>query len=101
MNEQTPKPSILGREPVMWMALIQAGIAVAMGFGFDMTTQQMAVVLLFASALLGFIARTQVTPVEMMPTVPLESLAVPTTPTTPNTRPTTGVRRQTIPQPKE
>ena len=64
----TPKPSILGREPVMWMAVIQAGIALAIAFGFDITMQQFGLIMVFVAAVLGFIARSQVTPVETLPT---------------------------------
>ena len=53
---------IWGREPVMLMAVIQAGVALAVGFGLNWSGDQVALVLAFSAALLGFIARSQVTP---------------------------------------
>lgn len=55
--------SILGREPVLWLALVQAGIALAVGFGLEWSGEQVSLVMAFTAALLGFIARSQVTPV--------------------------------------
>ncbi len=63
-TQQTTTPSILGREPVMFMALIQAGIALAVGFGLPVTPEQTGLILAFAAAVLGFIARQSVTPVQ-------------------------------------
>lgn len=60
MNDQS---SIFGREPVLIMAAIQAGIAAAVGFGLNWTGPQVALVTLFAAAILGLIARSKVTPV--------------------------------------
>lgn len=58
------KASILGREPVMWMALVQAALAAVVAFGLELTPEQIGVLLGFSAAVLGFIARQQVTPVE-------------------------------------
>lgn len=54
--------NLWGREPVMFLAVIQAGLAMAMGFGFHLSAEQMALVMAFAAALLGFITRSQVSP---------------------------------------
>lgn len=49
-------------EPVLTLALIQAAVAMAVGFGLGWTGEQVALVTAFAAALLGFIARSRVTP---------------------------------------
>lgn len=54
--------TIFGREPVMWLAAIQAILACAIGFGLNWTTEQMALVLAMTGAVLGLIARSAVTP---------------------------------------
>ena len=50
-------------EPVMTLAVVQAGIALAVSFGLGWTAEQVGVVVAFSAAILGFIARRQVTPV--------------------------------------
>lgn len=50
-------------EPVMTLAVIQAGLAMFVGFGLRMTGEQVALVVAFAAAVLGWVARKQVTPV--------------------------------------
>lgn len=50
-------------EPVLTLALIQAGIAMAVGFGLNWTGDQVALASAFAAAVLGWIARSRVTPV--------------------------------------
>lgn len=55
--------TIFGREPVMVMAAIQAGIALAVGFGLHWTVDQVVLVTAFSAAILGLIARQKVTPV--------------------------------------
>ena len=50
-------------EPVMTLALVQAGIATAVGFGLKLTGDQVALVVAFSAALLGWIARSKVSPV--------------------------------------
>jgi len=49
-------------EPVMTMAVIQATISMAVGFGLNWTGQQVSLVTLFGAAVLGWIARSKVTP---------------------------------------
>ena len=49
-------------EPVAVMGLIQAGLAMAIGFGLNWTAQQEALVLTFSAAVLTFLVRRQVTP---------------------------------------
>ena len=54
--------TLWNREPVAVLAVVQAGLALAIGFGAHVTLQQMALVMAFASALIGVIVRTQVSP---------------------------------------
>lgn len=51
-------------EPAFTLALVQAGLALAVGFGLNLTTEQMALLLAFTAALLGWITRSQVTPMK-------------------------------------
>lgn len=51
-------------EPVMTQALVQAFLAMLVGFGLPVTTQQMALMWAFSAALLGWVARQRVTPVD-------------------------------------
>ena len=55
--------TILGREPVLILSAIQAGVALFVAFGLGWTAEQVAVVIAFSAALLGLIARKRVTPV--------------------------------------
>lgn len=54
---------IFGREPILYLALVKAGIALAVGFGFDLTSEQMALIVVFTEALLALIARWVIAPV--------------------------------------
>jgi len=56
------KPTLWGREPALILAAIQAVIALAVGFGLPVTTEQAALVLAASAAVLGVITRQQVTP---------------------------------------
>ena len=54
--------TIFGREPVLVMAVIQAGIALAVAFGLQWTAEQVALLVAFSATVLGLIARAKVTP---------------------------------------
>lgn len=54
--------SMLQGEPVLTLAVVQAGIAMAVGFGLEWSGEQVALTVSFFAALLGWVARTQVTP---------------------------------------
>jgi len=54
--------TIFGREPVLVMAVIQAGVALAVAFGLQWTGEQVALVVAFSATVLGLIARAKVTP---------------------------------------
>jgi hypothetical protein len=54
--------TIFGREPVMILAVVQAAIALAVGFGLNWSGDQVALVTAFSAAVLGLVARQQVSP---------------------------------------
>ena len=49
-------------EPAFTLALVQAALALAVGFGLHLTPEQMALLLAFTAALLGWITRSNVVP---------------------------------------
>jgi hypothetical protein len=53
---------ILGREPALLMATLQAVIALAVGFGVDLSAEQTALLLAATAAVLGFLTRSSVEP---------------------------------------
>lgn len=53
---------IFGREPALVLGLVQAALALAIGFGLDLSTEQLALILGFTAAVLSVITRSQVTP---------------------------------------
>lgn len=55
--------TLFNREPVMFMAVIQAIIALVLSFGVHLTTEQVGAILAVSAAILAFITRTQVSPV--------------------------------------
>jgi hypothetical protein len=56
-------PMIFNREPALILAAVQAVLAVAIGFGVDITTEQLALILAATAAVLGLVTRSKVTPV--------------------------------------
>ncbi len=54
--------AILGREPAALLGLIQAGLALAIGFGFELSGEQVALVMAFSAAVVAFLTRQAVTP---------------------------------------
>lgn len=55
--------NVWGREPALVMGLVQAAVALAVGFGLDITAEQVALVNGFVAAVLSVVVRSQVTPV--------------------------------------
>ena len=55
------KARVMG-EPVMTLAIVQAFLNMAVGFGLGMSGEQVALVSTFAAAILGWLARSKVTP---------------------------------------
>ena len=56
------KGTILGREPILFMAVIQALIGLTVSFGMTFTADQTASIMVLTGAILALIARSQVTP---------------------------------------
>lgn len=55
--------TIFDREPVLFMAVIQAAIALGAAFGLNLDGVQVAALTAFSAAVLGLIARRKVTPI--------------------------------------
>lgn len=55
--------TIFGREPALILGLVQTLLALGIGFGLDLTGEQVALVLAASAAVLAVITRSQVTPV--------------------------------------
>ena len=49
-------------EPALLLALVQAGLALAVGFGTPLTAEQLSLLLAFSAALLGVWTRSKVSP---------------------------------------
>lgn len=54
--------TILGREPILILAAVQATIALVAAFGLQLSAEQIAALVAFSAAVLGVIARQRVTP---------------------------------------
>ena len=54
--------TLWGREPALILATVQTGLALAIGFGLELTGDQVSMILAFSAAVLGLITRQQVTP---------------------------------------
>lgn len=63
---EVERPNLWGREPTMILALIQAGIALAVGFGLPITNEQIGLLLGASAAMIGVVTRTQVYPSAMV-----------------------------------
>ncbi len=55
--------SIFGREPVMYLGLLQTLLAAGVGFGLNLSGEQVGLIMAASAALLAFIARSRVSPV--------------------------------------
>lgn len=58
---------ILGREPALFLGAIQALLALAVGFGLQLTPEQMALILAASAAIFAVIVRQNVTPNAKLP----------------------------------
>jgi hypothetical protein len=54
--------TMLREEPVLTLAVVQSGVAMLVGFGLAWSGEQVGLVVGFSVAVLGWIARSQVTP---------------------------------------
>ena len=66
---QPPVP-FLNREPVAIMAVVRTALALAIGFGFDLSPEQMALIIAFVESTLMLWTRQQVTPYVAAGTTP-------------------------------
>ena len=57
---------IFKREPAVILGLVSALIAVAIGFGLDITSEQVGLIMAAVSAVIGVITRSQVSPTALM-----------------------------------
>ncbi len=48
-------------EPTLILSAVSAALSLAIGFGLNITTQQMGLIMAFAAAVLGVLNRSQVT----------------------------------------
>lgn len=53
---------IWNREPVLALTVAQTLVALVVSFGLDLSTEQVGAITAATAALLGFIARSKVTP---------------------------------------
>ena len=56
-------PALFGREPALILGAVNALLAVAVGFGLDVTPEQVGLINAAVAAVLAVIVRAQVTPV--------------------------------------
>jgi hypothetical protein len=54
--------TLFNREPAMFLGVIQAGLALAIGFGLHLSPEQFGLLMAFSAAVLAWITRSQVTP---------------------------------------
>lgn len=52
----------ISSEPTAIISVVRAGLALAVGFGLGLTGEQVALIIVFAEAILGLINRQVVTP---------------------------------------
>jgi hypothetical protein len=72
------------REPVAFQGVVQASLAVLVGFGLiAWTAEQTALAMGFCAAILGFLARSQVSPTAATPAKPANTGTHPATDTNP------------------
>lgn len=54
--------NLWGREPVMILAMVQSLLGLVMSFGIGLNEAQVGAIMGFTAAVLGFVARSQVSP---------------------------------------
>ena len=57
---------LFDREPVMFMAVVQALLALLIAFGLNLTGDQVGAIMAFSAALLALVVRQNVTPTPPM-----------------------------------
>jgi len=63
---------IFNREPVMFLGVLQAVLAMLVAFAFPLSGEQVGAIMAVAAAILSFVARSQVTPVASLPKPPAD-----------------------------
>jgi hypothetical protein len=58
---------MFGREPALIIGVVQALVALAVGFGLDITEEQVGLILAGVAAVLALVTRSQVTPASKTP----------------------------------
>ena len=53
--------TLWGREPALILTAVQAALALAVGLGLDLTSEQQALIYAFLAAVVGVLVRRQVT----------------------------------------
>ncbi|MBU6282578.1 hypothetical protein KGQ64_10085 [bacterium] len=62
-DDLTPtEPTLWGRQPVYILAVIQAALALAVGFGLQLSGDQVALVMALSTAVIALITNRHVTP---------------------------------------
>lgn len=56
--------NLWNREPVMFLAVVQTGLALLLAFGVALTKEQVGAILAFTAAVLGLIVRRKVSPTD-------------------------------------
>ena len=62
MPRKRKADTIFGREPVALLTVVQSVLALALGFGLELTGEQVGLIMAATAAVLGYIARTRVVP---------------------------------------
>ena len=62
--------TLWGREPALILAVVQAAIALAVGFGLDLTAEQVSLATALVAAVMGVLIRRQVWSPATMATLP-------------------------------
>ena len=55
--------TLFGREPAMFLAVLQAVLGAVIVFGFDLSGDQAVTIMAVAATVLGLVTRSQVSPV--------------------------------------
>ena len=55
--------NLWGREPALILGLVSAALSLAIGFGLDLTGEQVGYIMAFVAAVIGVVTRLKVSPV--------------------------------------
>jgi hypothetical protein len=61
---------LFNREPALWIGVISALIALGVGFGLKVTTEQVGLIMAAVTVVLAFVTRSQVTPTSSIKPAP-------------------------------